>query len=259
MKKKKKSINSCYICFCLGLHVVVLQGLIAWLSDEPNHEPFFKASPNVASQNRIQCVTTKGNFEVELRPDLAPNGVQRLKEMVDIGFFDQGISFFRVNQWMTQFGADQLPQHRKDSDPYSSVRSTFPTDVHPDLIASRQRKDPKDLNQTGLVPKPPKSLSPWKRGTLALIGGTQMVVVTTPNPHMGTQSYDAPAGFVDSKGMDTVFSNLHRYNDVINNPTGDPGPKQEGIFQEGMEYITREFPQTDIIKSCSFVPKKGVL
>lgn len=206
----------------------------------------FAKSPG-ASQNRFRCETTKGDFEVELRPDLAPHGVQRIQEMVRIGFFNQGISFFRVNEWMTQFGADQLPRHRKDPDPFSLVRSDATKDVHPDLLILQEKK-----HDSSTAPVK-KSLTSWVRGTLALIGGTQMVVVITPNPHMGTQVHDAPAGFVNKIGMETVFDHLHRYNDVINNPKGDPGPNQEGIFQEGMAYLKREFPQVDIIKSCYFI------
>jgi cyclophilin family peptidyl-prolyl cis-trans isomerase len=205
------------------------------------------AEAPVALKNRFRCETTKGDFEVELRPDLAPHGVQRIREMVRIGFFNQGISFFRVNEWMTQFGADQLPRHRKDPDPFSLVRSDATKDVHPDLVTLQEKK-----HDSSTAPVK-KSLTPWGRGTLALIGATQMVVVTTPNPHMGTKAHDAPAGFVNEIGMETVFDRLHRYNDVINNPKGDPGPKQEGIFREGMVYLNRDFPQVDVIKSCYFI------
>lgn len=183
---------------------------------------------NTVPPGHIRCRTTKGDFEVTLRPDLAPSAVNRLQEMVEIGFFNQGIAFFRVNQWLTQFGADQ---HGRADDPFASIRRPLTKEVHPDLKRNNAK------------------LSSWERGTLALIGGTQMVIVIHPNPNMGTNSHDAPAGFV-TKGMDTVFDSLHQYNDPINNPKGAPGPLQTGIFKEGLAYIEREFPQTDIIKSC---------
>lgn len=211
----------------------------------------FAKSSVVVPLNRFRCETTKGDFEVELRPDLAPHGVQRIRAMVQIKFFDQGIAFFRVNQWMTQFGADQLPRHRKGPDPFSSIRSASANDLHPDLVAL------KGTNATSATSPTKRALTPWVRGTLALIGDTQMVVVTTPNPNMGTQPHDAPAGFVNKIGMETVFDHLHRYNDIINNPKGDPGPRQERIFQEGMAYMDREFPQADVIKSCYFITNVG--
>jgi cyclophilin family peptidyl-prolyl cis-trans isomerase len=197
------------------------------------------AKPSVvASQTRFRCETTRGDFEVELRPDLAPHGAKRVRDMMEVGFFNQGIAFFRVNDWITQFGADQLPGNRKDGDPFMAVRSDPKRDVHPDLVVN---------NSTT-----PTSLTPWVRGTFALIGETQMVVVIRPNPHMGKLAHDAPAGYV-TKGMDTVFDHLYRYNDLIDNPKGDPGPRQEEIFKEGIEYIYREFPKTDVIQNCFFL------
>ena len=206
-------------------------------------------------QDKVRCETTKGYFEVKLRPDLAPHGVQRMREMVEIGFFNQGIAFFRVNNWLTQFGADQDPGKRKDGDPFKLVRSEPKRDVHPDLLRAAVKNTTSPGAAIGVSPpsspKPRLPLTPWVRGTLALIGRTQMVVVIRPNPHMGTQGHDAPVGFV-TQGMETVFDRLYRYNDVIDNPKGDPGPNQIAIAKEGMEYIHRDFPHTDFIKSCSF-------
>jgi cyclophilin family peptidyl-prolyl cis-trans isomerase len=218
------------------------------------------STSQLSHRNEIRCETTKGYFNVELRPDLAPHGVKRIREMVEIGFFNQGIAFFRVNNWLTQFGADQDPRNRMDgNDPFKLIRSDSKPDVHPDLIASAGAHQ--NISSTGPASaggvSPTSSqkrlpLTPWVRGTLALIGRTQMVVVIRPNPHMGTQGHDAPAGFV-TQGMDTVFDRLYRYNDIIDNPKGDPGPNQIAIAKEGMAYIHREFPHTDFIKSCWFI------
>jgi cyclophilin family peptidyl-prolyl cis-trans isomerase len=214
-------------------------------------------------KTQIRCETTRlGDFVVQLRPDLAPHGVERIQDMVDVGFFNQGIAFFRVNSWLTQFGADQMPHHRRGgtagADPYASVGSDPKKDVHPDLVAVANNNNNNSTTTWTATSKiiksssKSKSLTPWVRGTFALIGQTQMVVVIRPNPHMGTQPHDAPAGFV-TMGMDTVFDQLYRYNDLIDNPKGDPGPRQEKIFEEGIEYIYREFPKTDVIKKCYFL------
>jgi len=251
--------------FCLGLLFVATQLMLFQLQFKraqldnistpvENDLSVFSTLP-LSHRNEIRCETTKGYFNVELRPDLAPHGVKRIREMVEIGFFNQGISFFRVNDWLTQFGADQDPGNRKDgNDPFKLIRSDPARDVHPDLLASAGSH--KKINSTIAVSpissKTRLPLTPWVRGTLALIGRTQMVVVIRPNPHMGTQGHDAPAGFV-TQGMDTVFDRLYRYNDIIDNPKGDPGPNQIDIAKEGMAYIHREFPHTDFIKSCWFV------
>lgn len=232
----------------MGVLLVVELGLLQHQLKRTTHDDStplvdgLSAFTSVMSQARFRCVTTRGDFEVQLRPDLAPIGAERIRNMVELGFFDQGIAFFRVNQWITQFGADQLPGNRNDGDPFYKVRSNRGNDVHPDLtnVSSSSQSQ--------------KVLTPWTRGTLANIGGgsgTQMVVVITPNARMGSLAHDAPAGFV-TKGMDTVFDRLYQYGDIIDHPKGDPGPTQGGIFKEGLDYVHREFPQTDIIKSCSF-------
>src|SRR5438445_6640856 len=56
------------------------------------------------NENRLTLETTKGNVVIELRPDLAPGHVSRIKELVGEGFYD-GIVFHRViNGFMAQTG-----------------------------------------------------------------------------------------------------------------------------------------------------------
>ena len=51
--------------------------------------------------------TTKGNVVIEMRPDLAPGHVARIKELVREGFYD-GIVFHRViDGFMAQTGCPQ--------------------------------------------------------------------------------------------------------------------------------------------------------
>jgi peptidylprolyl isomerase len=58
------------------------------------------ASPD----NTLTLETTKGNVVIEMRPDLAPNHVARIKELVKQGFYD-GIVFHRViDGFMAQTG-----------------------------------------------------------------------------------------------------------------------------------------------------------
>ena len=54
--------------------------------------------------NRLTLETTKGNVVIELRPDLAPGHVERIKMLVSEGFYD-GIVFHRVIEgFMAQTG-----------------------------------------------------------------------------------------------------------------------------------------------------------
>ena len=56
------------------------------------------------NENRLTLETTKGNVVIELRPDLAPKHVERIKQLVGEGFYD-GIVFHRViDGFMAQTG-----------------------------------------------------------------------------------------------------------------------------------------------------------
>ena len=56
------------------------------------------------NENKLTLETTKGNVVIELRPDLAPKHVERIKTLVGEGFYD-GIVFHRVIEgFMAQTG-----------------------------------------------------------------------------------------------------------------------------------------------------------
>ncbi|MGD9846189.1 MAG: peptidylprolyl isomerase [Variibacter sp.] len=51
--------------------------------------------------------TTKGTVKIAMRPDLAPNHVERIKELVKLGFYD-GVVFHRViDGFMAQTGCPE--------------------------------------------------------------------------------------------------------------------------------------------------------
>ena len=55
-------------------------------------------------ENTLKLETTKGDVVIEMRPDLAPNHVARIKELVRDGFYD-GVVFHRViDGFMAQTG-----------------------------------------------------------------------------------------------------------------------------------------------------------
>ncbi|GAB5364202.1 hypothetical protein AAMO2058_000949000 [Amorphochlora amoebiformis] len=179
------------------------------------------------------CDTTKGQFEVELNPDLAPRSVDRLLDFVRSGYFNQSIAFFRVNQWITQFGVDH---HFQRPDKFKELRNKAKQDENP----YGPRDTPEDYRK--------RKAHPWERGTYAWIGGTHMLIVRKGNPEMGTNLQDAPAGRV-VRGMEGVIDRLdNSYGNAVDN--AGQGPDQTKLAQEGPEYIHREFPKTDFITSC---------
>ena len=61
----------------------------------------------MATDNTIVLETTKGKVVIEMRPDLAPGHVARIKELVRQGFYD-GVPFHRViDGFMAQTGCPQ--------------------------------------------------------------------------------------------------------------------------------------------------------
>ena len=59
------------------------------------------------TENTLILDTTQGSVTIEMRPDLAPNHVARIKELVREGFYD-GIVFHRViDGFMAQTGCPQ--------------------------------------------------------------------------------------------------------------------------------------------------------
>ncbi len=61
----------------------------------------------MANDNTMVLETTKGKVVIEMRPDLAPGHVARIKELVRQGFYD-GVPFHRVIEgFMAQTGCPQ--------------------------------------------------------------------------------------------------------------------------------------------------------
>ena len=58
---------------------------------------------------RVEFVTSAGTFEVEFVPEWSPVAVERVRELVDIGFW-QGARFYRVNDSYAQFGYSGQPE-----------------------------------------------------------------------------------------------------------------------------------------------------
>jgi peptidylprolyl isomerase len=60
-----------------------------------------------STENTMILETTQGRVAIEMRPDLAPRHVARIKELVQEGFYD-GVAFHRViDGFMAQTGCPQ--------------------------------------------------------------------------------------------------------------------------------------------------------
>mmetsp|Transcript_26850 Transcript_26850/g.30683 ORF Transcript_26850/g.30683 Transcript_26850/m.30683 type:complete len:282 (+) Transcript_26850:68-913(+) len=208
----------------------------------------------------VTCSTSKGIFEIELFPETSPNGYHQFLKMLENVFFDQGIAFFRVNKVAIQFGADQQARFRPNGiDPYKSVREPWTMDPNPynnDKNSNNQQekiRSSQDNNNdnTAQQQQHRRNQHAWTRGTLAMIGGTQMLITRVSGGHtMGTAPHDSPLGKIIGDGMERVFDKLYDgYGNVLDDKQ-KKGLDQIQIFERGMDYIQDEFPKTDYILHC---------
>lgn len=127
----------------------------------------------------LSCHTTRGPFEVSLRPELCPNASAHLARLVGAGYYSQGLGFYRINKGIVQFGADETPAARRKrgaEDPFREIRHGSMRDRHP-------KCDP------FMYPSCDKLVLanyPWQRGTFAMISPTQIVVTRRAGRRIGT-------------------------------------------------------------------------
>ena len=88
-------------------------------------------------ENTLLLETSKGNVTIELRPDLAPGHVERIKELAREGFYD-GIVFHRViDGFMAQVGCPKGTGTGGSSKP--DLKAEFNAEPHVRGICSMAR------------------------------------------------------------------------------------------------------------------------
>lgn len=174
------------------------------------------ATATAPDQYRLKFETTKGDFTVEVTRAWAPNGADRLFNLAQIGYYDD-VAFFRlIGGFMAQFG------------------------IHGDGEVNkvwREARIPDDpVTQSNL----PGYL------TFATAGPntrtTQLFINYGNNAGLDRQGF-APLGKV-VEGMEVV-NNLHMgYGER---------PNQGLIQSQGNEYLRKNFPELDYIKTLTIV------
>jgi peptidyl-prolyl cis-trans isomerase A (cyclophilin A) len=171
--------------------------------------------------------TSKGDFTVEVTRDWAPKGADRFYELVKDGFYDD-VRFFRVirspRPFMVQFGIN--------GDPKVAAKWEQAT-IEDDPV--------KQHNTRGMV-------------TFATGGPntrtTQVFINYADNSRLDASGF-APFGQVTA-GMDVVDQLYADYGEGA--PDGH-GPAQDRIQSEGNDYLKKEFPQMDYVKTARLVEK----
>jgi peptidyl-prolyl cis-trans isomerase A (cyclophilin A) len=158
--------------------------------------------------------TTKGNIDIRVQRNWAPNGADRFYNLVRAGFYDN-IYFFRViSGFMAQFGISSKP---------ALSRVWSDRDMLDDRVIASNKRGFITYAQT----RAPNSRS------------TQLFINTGSNERLDSQRF-APFGEV-VEGMNVVDSIYSGYNEQ---------PEQDRISLEGEAYLNRYFPRLDkIIKA----------
>ena len=166
------------------------------------------------SEYKVKFDTSKGVFVVEVHRDWAPLGADRFYELVKSGFFDEARFFRVVPGFVVQWGINKDPK------------------VSAGWRDKKIDDDPvKETNGAGYI-------------TFATSGPntrtTQMFINLANNGRLDSLGF-APFGRV-IEGMEVV-SSLY---------SGDrERPQQDLIESQGNEYLEREFPKLDYIKTAT--------
>ena len=181
------------------------------------------ATEKAPASYRVKFETTKGDFVIEVHKDWAPNGADRLYNLVKIGYYDD-LAFFRaIDGFMVQFGISGYPEV---NDQWREAR------IKDDSV--------KQSNTKGKV-------------TFATAGQdtrtTQLFINYGDNANLDAMGF-SPVGEVVS-GIEVVDSLYKGYGEGA--PRGR-GPDQGRLQHKGNSYLKAEFPELDYIKKATVIP-----
>ncbi len=171
----------------------------------------------------VKLETTKGDIVIEVNRSWSPHGADRIYELVQNGFYD-GTKFFRViSGFMAQIGINGDP----------TVQEKWrEANIQDDPVV--------ESNKRGYVTFA-KSGAPNSRST-------QIFINYGDNSRLDRDGF-SPFGRV-IEGMEVVDS---LYSDYGEGAPAGIGPDQTRIQFEGNEYLEREYPELDAIKTATIV------
>ncbi|MFV1985754.1 MAG: peptidylprolyl isomerase [Gemmatimonadota bacterium] len=179
---------------------------------------------------RVRLTTTKGEVVLELHRAWAPNGVDRVYNLVRAGFYD-GVRFFRVlDGFMAQFGIN--------GDPAIQGRWRNAHIVDDPVVEG---------NAPGRLTFA-KSNAPNSRST-------QLFINYRNNSNLDAMGFAAIGEVVE--GMDVVENLYSGYGEGGAAGSGATGPDQAAIQRRGNEYLAADFPELDYIEKAEIVDDKG--
>jgi peptidyl-prolyl cis-trans isomerase A (cyclophilin A) len=187
-----------------------------------------KLTAKAPEEFTVRFNTTKGSFTVKVTRAWAPNGADRFYNLVRNNFYD-GASFFRVVQgFVVQFGLSAHPEVSK---------AWRDASIQDDPVVQSNKK--------GFL-------------TYAMRGPntrtTQLFISLVDNARLDAMGF-APFGEV-TQGMEVVEQLYSGYGDGA--PRGN-GPQQGLIQDRGSEYLAKDFPLLDSIRTARIMrsPTRG--
>jgi len=178
------------------------------------------------AQFLVALTTTKGAIVIECVRAWAPHGVDRFHELVTSGYFDDAALFrIRPKTWV-QFGINGDPR----------VAQAWRTRTIPD-----DPFQPEHANVRGTV------FFAW-----AVPNGrtTQVVINLRDNREVHDKEPFVPIGRV-IEGMNVADALFDEYGEAAGG--GIRAGKQDPVFQGGNDYLRKNFPKLDFIKTAQVV------
>lgn len=161
----------------------------------------------------FEVTTSKGVFMLETHRTWAPHGVDRFRELVDVGFYNDARFFRVIAGFVAQFGINGIPA--------TNAMWSEQTIADDPVMHSNER---------GYITFA-QSSAPGSRTT-------QLFVNLVDNANLDAMKF-APFAVVTT-GMDVVDSLNSEY---------DEAPKQQLISSQGNAYLETNFPRLDYIES----------
>lgn len=174
---------------------------------------------------KVEFVTSKGPFTVEVKRELSPHGVDRFYSLVVNGFYNDTFFFRVVPNFMMQWGINGDPAVSK-----AWYNASIPDDP---VKASNKRG----------------TITFAKRGT-PNSRTTQLFINFGDNSFLDNQGF-SPFGVV-VEGMEVVDSIYNGYGDA---PPRGKGPQQQQIQSQGNGYLKKDFGKLDYIKTAAVLPE----
>ena len=168
--------------------------------------------------------TTQGNFDIEAKRAWSPEGVDRLHQLIESGFYTDIAIFRVVPNFVVQFG------------------------IHNDSILNNSWSQYK-INDEPVIEKNYKGSISFARGG-ARSRTIQIFINLKDNNRLDTYKGGGATGFPViakvTKGMENIGKFYEAYGDKL-------GFKQDSIQKYGNDFIKRKYPEIDFIQKAYII------